>query len=62
MVKKRFTKITTMALSPEAFKKVRKISDEIQCSMAAWIRQAIDEKLERIDSKMSIILTKNNAE
>lgn len=58
MIEAKFTKITTMALSPDVFEQVKNISDKLRMSMASWIRQAIDEKLERIPEMRTELILK----
>ena len=62
MSKSQFTRITTMALSPDVFERVKNISEKLKMSMASWIRQAIDEKLERTTQEITKIHRMNNAE
>lgn len=42
----RFTKAFTVALHPDAFEKIKLITDKQQISMAEWVRDAVDKSLQ----------------
>jgi len=41
MRKSQFTKALTIALPPEHFQQIKKITDDEQISMAHWVREAV---------------------
>lgn len=41
MRKSQFTKALTIALPPEHFQQIKKITDDKQISMAHWVREAV---------------------
>ena len=41
MRKSQFTKALTIALSPDHFEQIKKITDKQQISMAEWVRDAV---------------------
>jgi hypothetical protein len=41
-----FTKALTIALPPEHFEQIKKITDDRQISMAEWVRDAVTAALE----------------
>ena len=45
MKEARFTKSLTVALSPEVFKEIKKITDDEKISMAEWVRDAVETAL-----------------
>jgi len=51
MKKAQFSKPLTIALKPEAFEQVKKITDEQEISIAEWIRNAVDMALAVIQQK-----------
>jgi predicted HicB family RNase H-like nuclease len=40
-----FTKSLTVALRPEAYEQIKKVTDEKQISMGQWVREAVDAAL-----------------
>jgi len=47
----KYIKALTVALRPEIFDQVKKITDDRQISMADFVREAIDKALKQIQSK-----------
>jgi len=47
---RRFSKPLTISLHPEAFSRIKEITDTEARSMADWIREAVDEALSRQNS------------
>jgi len=47
MKKKQFSKSLSVALSEEHFEMIKQITDEEQISMAEWVRNAVELKLEK---------------
>ena len=45
MRKARFKRQLTIAISPEHFEQIKKITDAKQISMAEWVRDAVDAAL-----------------
>ena len=45
-----FTKSLTLALSPEVFTEIKKITDDEKISMAEWVRDAVETALENMKS------------
>jgi hypothetical protein len=45
MRKARFQKQLTVAISPEHFDQIQKITDDRQISIAEWVRDAVDAAL-----------------
>ena len=43
----RFTKAFTVALHPDVFEKIKLITDKQQISMAEWVRDAVDQALQK---------------
>jgi len=43
----KFTKLLTIAISPQLFSKVKEITDKERISMAEWFRKAAQEALSR---------------
>ena len=41
-----FTKSLTVALSPDVYREVKKITDDKKISMAEWVRDAVETALE----------------
>ena len=50
-----FTKPLTIALRPEAFEQINKITDKRKISMAQWVRDAIDAALETNQQKEDVM-------
>jgi len=46
MRKARFQKQLTIAIPPEHFEQIKKITDDRQISIAEWVRDAVAEALE----------------
>ena len=46
MRKSQFSRPLTIALPPDHFEEVKKITDDRQISMAQWVRDAVAEALE----------------
>jgi predicted HicB family RNase H-like nuclease len=46
MRKARFKKQLTIAISPEHFEQIKKITDAKQISMGEWVREAVNTALE----------------
>ena len=44
MKKKQFTRSLSVALSEEQFALIKKISDEVEVSMAEWIRELMNKE------------------
>jgi len=42
-----YTKALTIALHPDAYEKIKQITDAEQISMAEWVRDAIEWALEK---------------
>ena len=53
MMKAKFTKQLTIALPPEHFKKIKRITDHEEISIAAYCREAIAEALKNIPDDRS---------
>ena len=45
MIKARFKKQLTIAIPPEHFEQIQKITDEQEISLAQWIREAVSAAL-----------------
>ena len=45
MKEAQFTKSLTVALTPEVYKEIKKITDEQKISMAEWVRNAVETAL-----------------
>ena len=45
----KFTKLTTIALTPDTFEKVKAIADDRKISNAEWFREAVDMRLKQND-------------
>ena len=43
----RFTKAFTVALHPDVFEKIKLITDNQQISIAEWVRDAVDQALNK---------------
>ncbi len=48
MKQAQYTKSLTIALPPEHFEQIKKITDEQQVSMAEWVRNAVSAALNNI--------------
>ena len=48
MRKARFQKQLTIAIPPEHFEQIQKITDDRQISIAEWVRDAVDAALNNI--------------
>ena len=46
-----FTKSLTVAMRPEAFDQIKEISDEMQISMAEWVRHVLEGSFNNTKSK-----------
>ena len=51
MRKARFKRQLTIAISPEHFEQIKKITDAEQISMGAWVRKAVDAALKTNQQK-----------
>jgi len=51
MRKARFKRQLTIAISPEHFEQIKKITDAKHISMAEWVRDAVDAALEKEKQK-----------
>jgi hypothetical protein len=49
---RRFSKPLTISLHPEAFDRIKEITDTEARSMADWIREAVDEALRRQETDL----------
>ena len=49
----KFTKLTTIALTPDTFEKIKAIADARKISNAEWFREAVEEKLQKISERNS---------
>jgi hypothetical protein len=49
--KAQFTKPLTVPLKPEVFGRVKAVTDEMETSMAEWVRELIHEALSKIEEK-----------
>jgi hypothetical protein len=51
MKKRQFSKSLSVALPPEHFEQIKKITDDRQISMAEWVREAVDAALKTNQKK-----------
>ena len=51
MRKARFKRQLTIAISPEHFEQIKKITDDEQISIGAWVRKAVDATLKANQQK-----------
>ena len=54
MRKARFKKQLTIAIPPEHFEQIQKITDEQEISLAQWVREAVDAALTTIQQQEDI--------
>jgi predicted HicB family RNase H-like nuclease len=54
MRKARFQKQLTIAIPPEHFEQIQKITDEQEISLAQWVREAVDAALTTIQQQEDI--------
>ena len=46
MRKSKYSKATTIALTPDHFEKIKQITDEQEISIAEWMRNAVEHSLD----------------
>ena len=49
---RRFSKPLTISLHPEAFSRIKEITDTEARSMADWVREAVDQALRRQETDL----------
>jgi len=46
-----FTKLLTVAMSPELYEKIKRITDEQRISMGAWVREMAEKAFAKSEDK-----------
>ena len=49
MRKSQYSKALTIALPPDHFEQIKRITDDLQISMAQWVREAVAAELNNIN-------------
>ena len=57
---RRFSKPLTISLHPEAFGRIKEITDTEARSMADWIREVVDQALNRKNAEQADVTKQSN--